>query len=47
VHISETISTAKWFKIEMWRGSKKKLGGQKSYGGVREIWGVYENFGGV
>jgi hypothetical protein len=39
VHISETIPTAKWFRIEMWRGEikNKKIGGQKSYGSVREI----------
>jgi hypothetical protein len=46
VHISETIPTTKWFRIEMWRRERKKIGGQKSYGGVREIWGVLEKFGG-
>jgi hypothetical protein len=45
VYICETTPTAKWFRIEMWRGQTKKYWGAKVIWGVREIWGVHENFG--
>jgi hypothetical protein len=48
VYISETIPTAKWFKLEMWGTKNNNLGAQviwgcvRNLGGAREIWGVHE-----